>query len=40
MEMRGKSNEIDASVKKFYLNLKNGGGRYEVLSRHNLTQRD
>ena len=40
MQMQGKSNEIDALAKGFHLNLKNRGGRDEVLSWYNFTQRD
>lgn len=40
MQMRGKCNEIDASVKGLHLNLKNKGERDEVLSWYNLTERD
>ena len=40
MQTRGKRDEIDASVTGFYLDLKNRGGRYEVLSWYNLTERD
>lgn len=40
MQMRGKSDEIDALAKGLHLNLKNRGGRYEVLPRYNLTERD
>ena len=40
MQMRGKSNEIDALVKGIHLNLKNRGERDEVLSWYNLTERD
>ena len=40
MHTRGKSDEIDALAKGIYLNLKNRGARYEVLSWYNLTKRD
>ena len=40
MQTLGKRDEIDASVKGFYLDLKNRGGRYEVLSRYNHAERD
>ena len=40
MQMRGKRNEIDASVKGLCLNLKNRGKRHEVLSWYNFTERD
>ena len=40
MQMQGKRDEIAASVTGFYLDLKNRGGHYEILSWYNLTERD
>ena len=40
MQIRGKSDEIDALAKRLHLNLKNRGERDEVLSWYNLTERD